>query len=199
NIKILAGFVVMENVKSNYLILGDDFLSLYGFTIAQHQSPTIKIESDERFKEEINEAAIGPHLSADQKTTIEQLIKKYHNEFGLGKFTLGKINKHPVSINLTVNKPYPPILKKTPYPASPRNRIEIEKHIDELLKIKVIRKLGNNKAVDIATPVIIAWHNGKSRLCRDFRALNTYTVPDRCPLPWIPYDLRNLSKAKNIT
>ncbi|KAG0139312.1 hypothetical protein CROQUDRAFT_54896 [Cronartium quercuum f. sp. fusiforme G11] len=178
----------MENVKSNYLILGDDFLSLYGFTIshgkekyftinnnqnrkfgipkeriimaiqqevAQHQSPTIKIESDERFKEEINEAAIGPQLSTDQKITIEQLIKKYHNEFGLGKFTLGKIIKHPVSINLTVNKPYPPILKKNPYPASPRNRVEIEKHIDELLKMKVIRKVGNNEAVDIATPVII--------------------------------------------
>ncbi|KAG0141674.1 hypothetical protein CROQUDRAFT_98497 [Cronartium quercuum f. sp. fusiforme G11] len=168
NIKILAEFVVMESVKSNSLILGDDFLSLSDFTIshgkekiftidnnqdekfgipkeriilaiqqevAQHQSPTIGCKSDERFKEEMNGAAIGPQLSTDQKITIEKLIKIYHNEFGLGK-----INKHPGSINLTVNKPYPPILKKKPYPASPRNRVEIEKNLDELLKMKVIRK-----------------------------------------------------------
>ncbi|KAG0139076.1 hypothetical protein CROQUDRAFT_55246, partial [Cronartium quercuum f. sp. fusiforme G11] len=187
----------MENIKCNYLILGDDFLSLYGFTIyhgkekyftinnkqdkkfaipkdkiimaiqqevAQHESPSIRIVTDERFKDVIDETSISPQLTKNQKITIEQLIKKYHNEFGLGKYSLGKITKHPVEITLNINKPYPPILKKNPYPASPRNRIEIEKHIDELLQMKVIRKVGNNETVDIATPVIIAWHNGKSRL-----------------------------------
>ncbi|KAG0139084.1 hypothetical protein CROQUDRAFT_55227, partial [Cronartium quercuum f. sp. fusiforme G11] len=179
----------MENIKQNYLILGDDFLSLYGFSIchgkekyftinnnqekkiqakqreiAQHQSPTIKIISDERFKEGISEASFGPELTNKQKTAIEKIIKQYHNTFGLGKYQLGKIDKHQISITLSINKPYPPILKKNPYPASPRNRVEIEKHIDELLKMTVIRKLGNNETVDIATPVIIAWHNGKSRL-----------------------------------
>ncbi|KAG0139329.1 hypothetical protein CROQUDRAFT_54870, partial [Cronartium quercuum f. sp. fusiforme G11] len=187
----------MENVQSSYLILGDDFLSLYGFTIchgkekyftinnnqdkkfrlprekaimavqqevAQHQSPTIKIISDERFKEGLSEASFGPQLTQQQKISVEQLIRRYYKEFGLGKYQLGKIDKHQVNITLTVDKPYPPILKKNPYPASPRNRVEIEKHVDELIKMKVIRKIGNNETVDIATPVIIAWHNGKSRL-----------------------------------
>ena len=90
-------------------------------------------------------------------------------------------------------------MKKAPYPASPRNRVEIEKHIDELLAFGVIRKVGEHEEVDITTPVIIAWHNGKSRLCGDFRALNTYTVPDRYPLPRIDHALANLGKAVYIT
>lgn len=87
----------------------------------------------------------------------------------------------------------------TTYPASPRNRVDIEKHLDELLKLGVIRKVGEDEEVDITTPVIIAWHNGKSCLCGDFRALNTYMVPDRYPLPRIEYALTNLGKAIYIT
>ncbi|KAG0139592.1 hypothetical protein CROQUDRAFT_54482, partial [Cronartium quercuum f. sp. fusiforme G11] len=51
NVKILAEFVVMENVKSNYLILGDDFLSLYGFTISHYKEKyfTINNNQDKKF------------------------------------------------------------------------------------------------------------------------------------------------------
>ncbi|KAG0140392.1 hypothetical protein CROQUDRAFT_53323, partial [Cronartium quercuum f. sp. fusiforme G11] len=110
----------------------------------------------------IDNAAFGPKLQKDQRLTIEFLIKKFYNQFGLGKHELGKITKHQVSLSLNIEKPYPPILKKN-YPASPRNRVEIDKHIDELLQLEVIRKVGNNEAVDIATPVIIL-AIGKSRL-----------------------------------
>jgi hypothetical protein len=37
-----------------------------------------------------------------------------------------------------------------------------------LIKLGVLRKVGANKGVDITTPVIIAWHNNKSRLVGDF-------------------------------
>ncbi|KAG0150059.1 hypothetical protein CROQUDRAFT_38880, partial [Cronartium quercuum f. sp. fusiforme G11] len=173
--------------------------------LEEHQSPTIKTDSDERFKHQMSEATFGPHLTTDQKISIEQLIIRYHNEFGLGKYSLGKITKYPVHITLTTGKPYPPILKKNPYPASPRNRAEIEKYIDELVQMVVIRKVSNSEPVEIATPVIIAWHNGKSRLSppakitRTRLALNTYTVPDRIPLPRIQHALKNLGKAKYIT
>ncbi|MBW0505957.1 hypothetical protein O181_045672 [Austropuccinia psidii MF-1] len=43
----------------------------------------------------------------------------------------------------------------------------------------VIRNIGHNKIVELTTPVLITWHDGKSRLCRDVRALNNYTKADR--------------------
>jgi hypothetical protein len=63
----------------------------------------------------------------------------------------------------------------------------------------VLRKVGPNENVEITTPVIIAWHNGKSRMVGDFRALNTHTIADRYPMPKISEALTQLQKAKYIS
>ncbi|MBW0573938.1 hypothetical protein O181_113653 [Austropuccinia psidii MF-1] len=91
------------------------------------------------------------------------------------------------------------MLRRPPYPASLETRKEIEKHINELLDMDVIRKIGHNEIVEITTPVLITWHDGKSRLCGDFRALNNYTNADRYPIPRVPHALDKLAKAKYIT
>ena len=90
-------------------------------------------------------------------------------------------------------------MSKSAYPASPRNRIELEKHIQELLKLKVIRKVSENEEGEITTPCVVALHNEISRVCGDFRGFNAYTVPERYPLPNIYQLLINLSKAMYIT
>ncbi|MBW0477625.1 hypothetical protein O181_017340 [Austropuccinia psidii MF-1] len=91
------------------------------------------------------------------------------------------------------------MLRRPPYPESMENRKEIEKHINELLDMDVIRKIGHNEIVEITTPVLITWHDVNFRLCGDFRALNNYTKADRCPIPRIPHSLDKLEKAKYIT
>ncbi|MBW0541646.1 hypothetical protein O181_081361 [Austropuccinia psidii MF-1] len=63
----------------------------------------------------------------------------------------------------------------------------------------VISKIGHNEIVKITTPVLITCHDGKSRLCGDFRALNNYTKADRYPIPRVPHALDKLAKAKYIT
>ncbi|MBW0524252.1 hypothetical protein O181_063967 [Austropuccinia psidii MF-1] len=63
----------------------------------------------------------------------------------------------------------------------------------------VIRKIGHNEIVEITTPVLITWHNDKSRLCGDLRDLNNYLKADGYPIPRIPHALDKLSKAKYIT
>ncbi|MBW0492923.1 hypothetical protein O181_032638 [Austropuccinia psidii MF-1] len=88
--------------------------------------------------------------------------------------------------------------RRPPYPKSLETRKEIEKHINELLDMDVIRKIGHNEIVEITTTVLITWHDGKSRLCGYFRALNNYTKSDRYPIPMIPHALDKLAKAKYI-
>ncbi|MBW0507609.1 hypothetical protein O181_047324, partial [Austropuccinia psidii MF-1] len=97
------------------------------------------------------------------------------------------------------DKPYPPVLRRPAYPASPRAREALEKHIQESIQLGVLRKVGHDEKVEVTTPVIIAWHNAKSRMVGASRELNNYTVPDRYPIPRIQETLTQLSKAKYIT
>ncbi|MBW0497604.1 hypothetical protein O181_037319 [Austropuccinia psidii MF-1] len=65
--------------------------------------------------------------------------------------------------------------------------------------MNVSRKIGHNEIMEITTPILITWHDGNSRLCGDFRALNNYTKADRYPICTIPHSLDKLAKAKYIT
>ncbi|MBW0518127.1 hypothetical protein O181_057842 [Austropuccinia psidii MF-1] len=127
------------------------------------------------------------------------LLYTYNNAFASDKEPLGTIKGHEVDINLNVDRPYLPVLRGPAYPASPRAREALEKHIQELIQLGVLRKVGHNEEVDVKTPVIIAWHNDKSRMVGDFRALNTYTVPDGYPIPRTQETLTQSSKSKYIT
>ncbi|MBW0472020.1 hypothetical protein O181_011735 [Austropuccinia psidii MF-1] len=61
------------------------------------------------------------------------------------------------------------------------------------------RKVGHNEQLEVTTPVIIPWQNGKSRMVGNFRALNSYTIPDRYLIPRIHEKLTQLSQYKLIT
>ncbi|MBW0570659.1 hypothetical protein O181_110374, partial [Austropuccinia psidii MF-1] len=74
---------------------------------------------------------------------------------------LGAIIGHEVDIILNVEKPYPALSRRPAYPDSPRAREAIEVHNKELMDLGVLRKVGHNEQVEVTTPVIIAWHNGK--------------------------------------
>ncbi|MBW0540682.1 hypothetical protein O181_080397 [Austropuccinia psidii MF-1] len=140
----------------------------------------------EKFKfEQLKEAEISPHLSEKQENELSSLLYDHKGHFASDKEPLGEVIGHEVDIILNIERPYPPLLRRPAYPASLKSREALETHIKELLDLGVIRKVGHNEEVEIPTPVIVAWHNGKSRMVGDLRALNTYTVPDRYPIPTI--------------
>ncbi|MBW0488169.1 hypothetical protein O181_027884 [Austropuccinia psidii MF-1] len=126
------------------------------------------------------------------------MLKK-RPEFPIGEEPSGKIRGLNIKLCLDVESPYPPMLRRPSFPASLETKKEIEKYINELLDMDIIKKIGHNEIVEIITSVLINWHYRKSRLCAGFRALNNYTKADRCPIPRIPHALDKLEKAKYIT
>ncbi|MBW0534017.1 hypothetical protein O181_073732 [Austropuccinia psidii MF-1] len=126
------------------------------------------------------------------------VLYTYNNSFSSDNEPLGAIIGHKVDITVNIDRPYPPVHRRPAYPASRRAIEALEKHIHEFLQLGVLRKVGHNEEVEWTTPVIIAWNNDKSRMVGD-RALNTYTVPDRYPIPRIQESLTQFCKAKYIT
>ncbi|MBW0580599.1 hypothetical protein O181_120314 [Austropuccinia psidii MF-1] len=225
-IRLKVEFVVMDNCTSNHFILGNDYLSIYGIDIFNQQDRYFTIGDYKRQKfgfvnnkrqitvveneekspgmdffitEQLKEAEFNHEVTVKLKEKLIDLLFKYKNAFESDKETLGAIIGHELDIILSLEKPYPPLLRRPAYPASPRAKEALEVHIKELMDLGVLRKVGHNEQVEVTTPVIITWQNGKSRMVGDFRALNTYTIPDRYPISRIHETLTQLFQAKFIT
>ncbi|MBW0545760.1 hypothetical protein O181_085475 [Austropuccinia psidii MF-1] len=138
------------------------------------------------------------HLTDNKENELSSLLYDHKEAFASDKEPLGPIIGHEVDIILNIERRYPPLLRRPSYPASPKSSEALETHIKELLDLGVIRKIGHNEEVEITKPVIVAWHNGKSRMAVDFRALNTYTVTERYPIPKIEIALTQKSQAVYI-
>ncbi|MBW0553329.1 hypothetical protein O181_093044 [Austropuccinia psidii MF-1] len=110
--------------------------------------------------------------------------------------TLRQKRGHAIELYLGFKRDSPQTLRRPPYPASLETRKEIEKQINYLLGMDIIRQIGYNEIVEVTTPALIMWHDGRSRFCGDFRALNNYTKAGSYPIPRIPNVLDKLEKAK---
>ncbi|MBW0523698.1 hypothetical protein O181_063413 [Austropuccinia psidii MF-1] len=96
---------------------------------------------------------------------------------------------------LNLERPYLPLFRRQAYPASPRPREALETDINELMKLGVLKKAGNDEEVEVTTLVIIPCDNDKSRMVVDLRALNTYNISDSYLIPRIHFTLTPLSNT----
>ncbi|MBW0492907.1 hypothetical protein O181_032622 [Austropuccinia psidii MF-1] len=69
----------------------------------------------------------------------------YKNAFASDKEPSGAIKGDEVYINLNIYRPYPPVLRRPAYPSSPSAREALEKQIQELIQLGVLRKVGHNE------------------------------------------------------
>ncbi|MBW0535541.1 hypothetical protein O181_075256 [Austropuccinia psidii MF-1] len=216
NIRLNPEFFVLNDAHIQGFLVGSDHQRMCGIDIYNSKSRHITISNNKESKSsldiyqvsahdsleellsELKEGQFNTTLTSKQKLSLLKRQRKNGPAFAIGEEPLRKIRGHDIELYLDVERPYPPMLRRPPYPESLETWKEIEKHINELLEMDVIRKIGHNEKVEITPPVLITWHDGKSRLGGDFRALNNYTKADRYPIPRIPHALYKLAKAKFI-
>ncbi|MBW0491504.1 hypothetical protein O181_031219 [Austropuccinia psidii MF-1] len=177
NIRLNPEFVVLEDAHIQGFLLGNDYQRMYGIDIYNSKNRDIAIGTNNLLK----------------------ILRKNRPASSIVEEPLCKFRGHYIELYLDVERPHSPILRRPPYIASLEARKEIEKHINELLYMGIIRKIGHNEIVEITAPFLLTWNDGKSRFCGDFRALNNYTKADRYPIPRIPHALDKFAKAKYIT
>ncbi|MBW0526378.1 hypothetical protein O181_066093 [Austropuccinia psidii MF-1] len=181
---------VMDNCTSQNLILGNYYLDIYGIDINNHKDKYSKIREnksqkfafsnvpkqisiissvEDNYKSEfvdnqIVEAKINPSLSPKMSHDLIDVLYTYKNAFAYYNKPLSAIKGHEVHNTLNIDRTYPQVLRRQAYPASPRAREALEKHIQELIQLGVPRKAGHNEEVEVKTLVIISWNNDKSRM-----------------------------------
>ncbi|MBW0577860.1 hypothetical protein O181_117575 [Austropuccinia psidii MF-1] len=112
---------------------------------------------DEFVSNQLVEAQSNPSLSPKMRNDLIDVLYTYNNAFASDNEPLGAIKGHEVDITLNIDRPYPPVLRRPAYPASPRAREALEKHIQELIQLGVLRKVGHNE--EVCSPVCVI-HNG---------------------------------------
>ncbi|MBW0503070.1 hypothetical protein O181_042785 [Austropuccinia psidii MF-1] len=190
----------LHNNKDRYFTIGDNKRQKFAFLPIKRQITVsevapVNLELEKFKSEQLSEAEISLHLTYKQEIELSAILYDHKEEFPSEKEPLGAIIGHEVDIILIVERPYPPLLRRSAYPELPKSGEALEIHIKELLDLGVIRKVGHNEEVEITTPVIVACDNGKFRMVGDFRALNTYTVPNRYPIPKSQISLTQISQA----
>ena len=193
--------------KDRFVAIGGDWKKKFQICNINIKLPDPDNEVTEKLSKELisfqdeymSQAAVSDKLNEQQNLDIVKVCYKNIEAFCTTEEPIGRVQGHEIILELTCQAPYPPVLRRPPYPSSPKSRIALEQHIKELLDLRVLRKFGHNEQVEITSPVIIAWHNENSRMVGDFRALNNYTKADNYPIPRIDHSLHNLSKAKYIT
>ncbi|MBW0469402.1 hypothetical protein O181_009117 [Austropuccinia psidii MF-1] len=172
NIRLNPEFSVLEDVHIQGFLLGTDYQRMYEIDIYNSKNRHITIGTNKEKEFSLDIYQIYTH------DPLEELL----DELREGKFSTThtrKIRCHDIELYLDVERPYPPMRRRPPYPRSLEARKEIEKHNNELLEMDVFRKIEHNQIVEITTPVLIRCNDGKSRLGGDLRELSNYTNVDR--------------------
>ena len=187
-----GSFEVLERVR------GDDYrIQLAGRTKMYHANMLKKywsreleemnamvIEPEESEEDEMSlftslqtetykDVRINSELTEEQKGEVMELLEEFQDVF---TDVPGLTNLGEHSITLTTEEP----IYSKPYSLPHAMQKEVEKELDNMLKLSVIEPSTSAYASPI---VIVRKPDGSNRVCVDFRKLNKVTVFDPEPMP----------------
>ncbi|MBW0500184.1 hypothetical protein O181_039899 [Austropuccinia psidii MF-1] len=153
NIRLNPEFVVLNDSNIQGFLLGTDYQRMYGIDIynSKNRHITVGTNKEKKFSldiyqvfaqvlleeilNEFREGKFRTTLTSKQKLSLLKILRKNRPAFSIGEEPLGKIRGHDIELYPHVERPYPPMLMRPPYPESLETRKEIEKNINELLDI----------------------------------------------------------------
>ncbi|MBW0464485.1 hypothetical protein O181_004200 [Austropuccinia psidii MF-1] len=147
NIRCNPEFVLLYDAHIQGFLLGTDYERMYGIDIynSKNRHITIGTNKENKFSldiyqisaqdpleellNEFREAQFSTTLTIKQKLSLIKILRKNRPAFSIGEEPLGKIKGHDIELYLDLERPYPPMLRRPPYPAS----LETKKKIENIL------------------------------------------------------------------
>ncbi|MBW0489638.1 hypothetical protein O181_029353 [Austropuccinia psidii MF-1] len=144
NIRLNPQFVVIDDAQIQGLLLGTDYQRMYGIDIFNSKNRHIPIGTNKEKKfslhiyqlsaqdpleellNEFREGQFRTTLTSKQKLSLLTIISKNRTAFSIGEGPLGKIRGHAIELYVDVERAYPPMLRRPPYPESMETSKEIK-------------------------------------------------------------------------
>lgn len=177
--------LTVENNQSNYIFLTYD--NDESNHAERHYSENIDNCCD-NFHSSINNNCDS---GINDSVKLNKLLNTYDHVFAKSKYDVGCIRLEPQRVVLESELP----ISMRPYRASVKDNEEIKKQIDELLAADIIKPSHS----PYSAPITLAYkkdENSKSRMCIDYRKLNSITRTDSEPIPLLNAILDQLTNAK---
>lgn len=129
---------------------------------------------------------IGDSVPTDLKHKLINLLQRYKRCFANDLNGLGCTGVTEMQIEINSQRP----IVYRPYRLSHHERGQVRDMISEMLDAGVIRESKSNYASPI---ILVKKKDGKTRLCIDYRMLNSITTKERYPMPIIEDEIARLS------
>ena len=129
-------------------------------------------------------------LSENEKKSIFDLLQKHEDIFSSGDTEIGHCTFVKHMINLTDETPFKQRHRRIP----PEMIDEVRSHIEQLAAGGIIRPSHSPWASNF---VLVRKHDGKLRMCVDYRQLIKRTVKDSYALPR-KEELLDMSQSENV-
>ncbi|MBW0563367.1 hypothetical protein O181_103082 [Austropuccinia psidii MF-1] len=139
-IRLNPEFVVLNDAHIQRLLLRTDYQRTYGIDLHNSKNRHITIGTNkekefslniyqisaqdplEELLKEFREGNFSTTLTSKQKLSLLKILKKNRPAFSIGKEPLGNIRGHDIELYLDVERLYPPMLRRPPYPANLETR-----------------------------------------------------------------------------
>jgi hypothetical protein len=182
-------YQVFQKFSFNNQIIKEEINSNYSFKTETNINNIINYNESE-LKENLTQILENKNKSIEnlnknnitiaEKIEINILINKYSKVFSKDKYDLGSVTIEQCKIELTNNIP----INLRPYRCSQEDQKIIDNQIQKLLEKNLIRKSLSSYSFPV-TLVDKKDEGKKSRLCVDYRKLNSIAIADNYPFPRI--------------
>ncbi|MBW0491864.1 hypothetical protein O181_031579 [Austropuccinia psidii MF-1] len=143
NIRLNPEFVVLEDSHIQGFLLGKEYQRMYGIDIYNSKNRHITIGTNkekkysldihqisthdplEKLLNEFRQGELSTNLTSKQKLSLLKMLRRNRPAFSIGEEALGKIRGHDIESYLDAERPYPPSLKRPPYPGILETRKKI--------------------------------------------------------------------------
>lgn len=187
-------WVISDTLMQHDLIIGTDFLNTVEMNIKRGEISIRSVEKENQLQgcipeiykidciDEASEIDLSNIVNTKHRGIIRDLMKNYEPV---------KTRETGIKMTITV-KDDEPIYQKARR-LSPFEKEEVDKHVKQWLANSIVQP----SLSDYASPVVLVKKkDGTTRLCVDYRKLNTKIIKDRYPLPLIEDQLDALQGSR---